>query len=162
MAMVLKIIAEREYWGFFIILLNSNSALGHVTYVLSCFSHVRFLVTIWAVAPRLLSPQGFSRQEYWNGLPCPPPGGLPHPGIEPMSLMHPTRAGEFYTTAPPGKPLVVLVTLDTCCSTVCWWTENLDETQRKINFLIGTQISEIFYSTVGSTMYLHVNYGTWS
>ena len=43
---------------------------------------------------------GFSRQEYWSGLPFPPPGDLPHPGIEPMS---PTLAGGFFTTEPPGK-----------------------------------------------------------
>ena len=40
----------------------------------------------------------FSRQEYWSGLPCPPPGDLPHPGIEPASLMSPTLAGRFFTT----------------------------------------------------------------
>ena len=39
---------------------------------------------------------GFSRQEYWNGLPCPPPGDLPDPGIEPVSL---TLAGKFFTTS---------------------------------------------------------------
>ena len=42
---------------------------------------------------------GFSRQEYWSGLPCPPSGDLPDPGIEPASLMSPTLAGEFFTTS---------------------------------------------------------------
>ena len=37
---------------------------------------------------RLLSPRGFSRQEYWSGLPCPPPGNLPGPGIKPRSVSH--------------------------------------------------------------------------
>ena len=41
---------------------------------------------------------GFSRQEYWTGLPCPPPGDLPDPGIKPMSLMLPALAGGFFTT----------------------------------------------------------------
>jgi len=42
---------------------------------------------------------GFSRQEYyWNGLPCPPPGGLPDPGIELASLMSLALAGRFFTT----------------------------------------------------------------
>ena len=36
---------------------------------------------------------GFSKQEYWSGLPCPPPGGLPNPGIEFMFLMLPALAG---------------------------------------------------------------------
>ena len=50
---------------------------------------------------RLLCPSGFSRQEYWNGLPCPPPGDLPNPGIEPRSL---TFAGGFLPSEPLGKP----------------------------------------------------------
>jgi len=41
---------------------------------------------------------GFSRQEYCSGLPCPPPGDLPNPGIEPSSLMSPALAGGFFTT----------------------------------------------------------------
>jgi len=40
---------------------------------------------------------GFSRQEYWSGLPCPLPGDLPYPGIEPMSLESPALAGGFFT-----------------------------------------------------------------
>ena len=42
---------------------------------------------------------GFSRQEYWNGLPCPPPGNLPDPGIKLPSLMSPALAGGFFTTS---------------------------------------------------------------
>ena len=41
---------------------------------------------------------GFSRQEYWSGLPGPPPGDLPYPGIEPTSLMSPALADGFFTT----------------------------------------------------------------
>ena len=44
---------------------------------------------------------GFSRQEYWSGLPSPSPGDLPDPEIEPTS---PTLACGFFTTKPPGKP----------------------------------------------------------
>ena len=49
---------------------------------------------------------GFPRQESWSGLPFPPPGDLPYPGFEPMSLVSPTLAGGFFTTSPPnlGKP----------------------------------------------------------
>ena len=46
---------------------------------------------------------GFSRQEYWSALPCPPPGDLPNPGIEPMSLISLVLAGKFLTLVPPGK-----------------------------------------------------------
>ena len=48
------------------------------------------------------SPLGISRQEYWCGLPRPPPGDLPNPGIEPVSL---ALAGRFFTTESPGKQL---------------------------------------------------------
>ena len=45
---------------------------------------------------------GFFRQEYWSGLPCPPPGDLPDPGIEPRS---PTRQADSLPFKPPGEPL---------------------------------------------------------
>ena len=45
----------------------------------------------------------FSRQEYWSGLPFPALGDLPNPGIQPVS---PVLAGGFFTTEPPGKPLI--------------------------------------------------------
>ena len=48
---------------------------------------------------------GLSRQEYWGGLPCPPPGDLPDPGIEPASLASAALAGGFFTTVPCGKPI---------------------------------------------------------
>ena len=47
----------------------------------------------------------FSRQEYWSGLPCPHPGDLPGPGIEPASLMFTALAGRFFTKSATGKPL---------------------------------------------------------
>ena len=73
--------------------------------VLSLFSSVRLFMTPWTVAHKALLSVGFSKQEYWSGLLCPPPGDLPHPGIEPMSLMSPTLAGEFYTTSTTWKAL---------------------------------------------------------
>ena len=48
----------------------------------------------------------FSRQEYWSGLPCPPPGDLPNPGIKPMSLVSPALPGRSFTTTPSGKPIL--------------------------------------------------------
>ena len=56
---------------------------------------------------------GFSRQEYWSGLPCPPPGDLPDPGIEPASLTSPALAGGFFTTsatwaAPDSEAIAVI------------------------------------------------------
>ena len=54
--------------------------------MLSCFSHVQLFVILWTVDCQAPLSMGFSRQEYWSGLPCPPPGNLPHPGTEPASL----------------------------------------------------------------------------
>ena len=69
------------------------------------FNRVRLFVTLWTVAHQ--APP--SRQEYWSGLPCPPPGDLPNPGIEPLSLTSPALAGQFFTTSAtwedPGPPL---------------------------------------------------------
>ena len=46
---------------------------------------------------------GFSRQEYWSRLPCPPPGDLPHPGIEPTSSLSSALSGRFFTTSATRK-----------------------------------------------------------
>ena len=61
---------------------------------LNCFSHVWLFVDLWTVPFQAPLSMGFSRQEYWSGLPCPPPGDLPDPGIEHISL-----AGGFFTTS---------------------------------------------------------------
>ena len=55
------------------------------------------LATPWTVAYQAPLSLGFSRQEYWSGLPCPPPGDLRNPGIKPTSLVCPALAGEFFT-----------------------------------------------------------------
>ena len=52
-----------------------------LAYVLSCFSCVRLSATLWAIALQTPLSKGFSRQEYWCRLPCPPPGDLPDSGI---------------------------------------------------------------------------------
>ena len=65
--------------------------------VVSPFSRV--CVTVWAVTHQAPLPMGFSRQEYWSGLPCPPLGDLPNPGIEPVPLTSLALAGGFFTTS---------------------------------------------------------------
>ena len=62
---------------------------------LSC---VWLFATLWTIALHALLSMGFCRQEYWSGLPLSSPVDLPHPGIEPMSLMCPALAGRFFTT----------------------------------------------------------------
>ena len=69
---------------------------GHV-WVLSHFSRFWLFATLWSVAFQAPLSTGFSRQEYWNGLPCPPPGNLPNSGIEPKSLKSPALVGGFFT-----------------------------------------------------------------
>ena len=66
-------------------------------------SHVRLFVTPWTAAHQTPPSMGFSRQEYWSGLPFPSPRNLPNPGIETSS---PTKQAEALTSEPPGKPLV--------------------------------------------------------
>ena len=67
--------------------------------MLSHFSCVQVFATLWTVAHQASLSMGFSRQEYWSGLPFPPPGDLPNPGIEPASLMSPALAGRFFTAS---------------------------------------------------------------
>ena len=67
--------------------------------VLNCFAHVQLYATLWTVAHQAPLSMGFSRQEYWSGLPCAPPETLPDPGIEPMSLISPALVGRFFTTS---------------------------------------------------------------
>ena len=57
--------------------------------------------TSWTVAHQAFPTMGFSRQEYWSGLPVPSPGDLPNPWIEPRS---PTLQADALTSDPPGKP----------------------------------------------------------
>ena len=66
------------------------------------FNDIAVLSPVHSVQPhglppvRLLSQWEFSRQEYWSGLPCPPPGDLPDPGIKTLSLASPALAGGFF------------------------------------------------------------------
>ena len=59
--------------------------------------------TLWTVACQAPLSVGFSRQEYWNGLPCPPPGTLPDPGVEPGSPAPPALQADSSPTELPGK-----------------------------------------------------------
>ena len=67
-------------------------------------SRVQLFETLWTIARQAPLSMEFSRQEYWNGLPFPPPGDLPDPGIEPTSRASSALAGEFFSTELPGRP----------------------------------------------------------
>ena len=66
-------------------------------------SHVQLFVTLWTVAYQAYPSMGFSRQEYWSGLPFPSPGDFPDLGIKPGS---PTLEADALTSEPPEKPKV--------------------------------------------------------
>ena len=75
----------------------------HTSVHAQLLSHVRFFVTPWAVGRQVPLSTGFSRQEYWSGLPFPPPGDLPDPGTVPASPVAPSLAGGFFTTSATWK-----------------------------------------------------------
>ena len=62
-------------------------------------SYLALLQRYGTVAHQAPLSMGFSRQQWWVGLPCPPPGDLPNPGVEPESFMSPSLAREFFTTS---------------------------------------------------------------
>ena len=64
-------------------------------------SHSQLFATLWTVAHQAPLSMGFSRQEYWSGLPCPPPQDLPNPGTEPMS---PTWQADSLSLSHLGSP----------------------------------------------------------
>ena len=74
--------------------------------MLSRFSQVWFFATLWTVAHQAPLSLGFSKQEYWSGLPCPPPGDHPDLGVKLASLLSSALAGGFFTTRATGKPWV--------------------------------------------------------
>ena len=77
------------------------SGLGYVRCVCSV---IWLFVTLSTVTCQTPLSMGFSRLEYWSELLYPPPGYLPNPGIEPVSLASPTLADRVFTIVPPGKP----------------------------------------------------------
>ena len=84
----------------------------HVLYYLlvcvcSRFSRIRLCMTPWTVGHQAPLSMGFSRQEYWSVLSCPPPGDLPDPEIKPRSLMSPALAGRFFTISITQVPSVM-------------------------------------------------------
>ena len=62
-------------------------------------SQLHLIATPWTVAHQPPLSMGFSRQEYWSGLPCPSPGDLPDLGIEPAFLSSPALAGGFFNSS---------------------------------------------------------------
>ena len=70
------------------------------------FSPVPLFVTLWTVAHQAPLSMGFSRQEYWSELTCPPPGDLSNPGIEPMSPVFPSLQADSLPLSHLGSPSI--------------------------------------------------------
>ena len=75
--------------------ININTMCMHACRL---FSHVQLFTPLWTAAHQAPLSMGFSRQEYWSGLPCSSPGNLPDRRIKPASLAFPASAGRFFTT----------------------------------------------------------------
>ena len=84
-----------------------STMVERALYIAQSLSHVGLFVTPWTVARQVPPSMGFSRQEYWSGLPFPSPGDLPDPGVGSTSSVSPSLAGRFYTTEARGKPITV-------------------------------------------------------
>ena len=76
-----------------------SAHLTHTYVHAHSFSCSQLFVTPWIIARQASLSMEFSRQEYWSGLPCPPPADLSHPRTE---FTSPALAGGFFTTEPPG------------------------------------------------------------
>ena len=90
--------------------------------MLSCFTHVWLFVILWTIVHQAPLPMGFPTQEYWNGVPCPPPGDLLGPGIEPASPALPALQVDSLPTEPPGKPFMQ----STSCEILAWMNHKLE------------------------------------
>ena len=87
---------------------NGCFAFFTLTCVLSRFSRVQLFATPWTVALQAPLSMAFSRQEYWSGLPCPPPRDLPDPGMEASSPLAPALQADSLLLSHQGSPFVML------------------------------------------------------
>ena len=100
-------------------------------------SHVRLFAAPWTVAHQAPLSIGCSRQEYWSGLPFPPPGALPHPGIKPTFLSSPAWAGGFFTMIATWEAWMLV---GGQCKSLLW----MEKWVPRQSILEGTLMSEEF------------------
>ena len=105
----------KMWWNLIIIALIIGTV--HFKEVIACavlsrFSCVQLFETHGLQPTWFLCPWAFSREKYWSGLLCPPPGDLPDPGMEPVALMIPELAGGFFTTSATWKAQWLLHNVD--------------------------------------------------
>ena len=85
--------------------LTRSQLTVHKVHACSVASVMSDAATPWTVARQAPLSMGFSRQEYWSGLPCPPPGDLPHPGIQPASPASPASQVDSLPLSHQGSPV---------------------------------------------------------
>ena len=107
--------------------------------VFSCFSHAWLFATLWTVTRHSSLSIWFFRQEYCSGLPCPPPGGLPDPEMEPASLRSSALAGGTFTaraiiyTQPKKKQTMICY----------WWNVIWYHKWSYVNFRMSLNVYEM-------------------
>ena len=119
---------------FLKLLVNFPYIVGHIltTCMLSHFSHAQLLATPWTSGCQAPLSMGFPSQEYWSGLPFPPPGDLPNPGIKPTSLTSLALAGSFSTRTATWEAQFLTTGMHiSALRKIC-----LDNTEQKINTAI--------------------------
>ena len=99
---VIKVCLKKKSWIILQkegLIRSKQHSFGYVTACL--LSHIQLLVTLWNIAHQAPLSMGFSRKEYWSGLPCLSPRDFLNPGVKAMSLMSPSPAlaGRFFTTS---------------------------------------------------------------
>ena len=85
-------------------------------------------MTLWTVAHQASLTMGFSRQEYWSGLPLPSSGDLPDPGIEPRS---PTLRADAFPSEPPGEPCCYTAETNQPCEAIIIHLKKHTHTHKK-------------------------------
>ena len=140
-----------------------------MTLLLKSLSGVRLFVTTCTVAYQAPPSMGFSRQEYWSGLPFPSPGDLPNPGIEPG---FPTLQADALLSEPPGKPW--LSYLDIILATFSYysqvflevlWSFLVKSISFKIMIVVFDSMNELKVAIVAFLLIefkIQVNYRIWS
>ena len=109
--------------------------------LLSRFSHVQLFVTSWTVAHRAHLSMGFSRQEFWSGLPCPPPGALPDPGREHVS---PVDSSSLSTQQAPARAHRLFISSGCVCRP--WEAFNCASTKSSTFWPLGFSLFSTFFS----------------
>ena len=138
--------------------------------MLNCFSHVQLFLTLMTIACQVPLSMVFRRQEYWSGLPCPPLGDLPNPGIEPTSLRYPALVCRFFITSAPLEVLsyVNFITKrkgkngENTCITAYFATEcfRSDTQEHGENCLQGKQTSFLYGLLIKDAIQFSVGFGT--